>query len=249
MSRRFSVAAFLATLAQAQSPDEVIAGLCRSESASPSDYSGTDYAPRILEPFASPFLFTLTSSQPDGSTADAFWLTDDEGAVLELNPSPTAASATFDLTALQPPLFGAYVHYGPPLCRVAMANMTYSLDGRIERFYAENYDNCCPTSDFPPDVLAAATPNVTVDYATLTGTVTYTLSPNHPVPFVYARGPGGRLLAYDEPAEVTQVETHTLTVTGLSPYGTTFQGCAPLGGLAVCSEMSLTSTITASLRE
>ena len=54
---------------------------------------------------------------------------------------------------------------------------------------------------------------------------------------------------YDEPAEVTQVETHTLTVTGLSPYGTTFQGCAPLGGLAVCSEMSLTSTITASLRE
>lgn len=243
-------------LAHAQAGDgdssQLIANLCQSstDSRTPYDYAGTQYAPVISQSVTAPLELTV-STTVDG--ADAFWLHDDDGELIAFQAVDplgvvTARSATFSIASRAPLVVTAFVHYAADDCKTAQSSMVYTYDGQIDRHYRETIDNY-GSSMWPSNITALSTPVVAVDYAARTASVAVTILDDYSVPMVYLRGSGNELLGFGRPGPTPgTVVTYTLSVSNLPQWGTSVRGCAPLGGAEFCTQVHLTADIIAHLR-
>jgi len=234
----------------AQTDADAIAALCApTDSASPHDFATTSFAPIVTLSPSSPLTITLSTTE---SGADAYWMHDDDNDLMAFaSVTGTAATHTFDVSARQPRVVTAFVHYASPSCRVAASNVTYTLDGQIMRYFAAN-DNY-GASTWPTAQVTASTPTLAVTYGSYDGTdrsatVSVAIATNYLVPMVYARGPAGELLSFGRPATGVAGYTYTLEIQSFPPFTTALFGCAALGGAEVCTQFPLVSTITSALK-
>ena len=99
-------------LVHATSPAEQIANLtCYDTLSTATHYRNAEsqYMPVITNDPTAPLTIALSSTE---ANADAFWLHNDDGDLIA--SSFGSSSATFDISAFQPKVVTAFVHYSSP---------------------------------------------------------------------------------------------------------------------------------------
>ena len=129
------VATWLAALSRAQDAGDgdaspLIAALCHTDTAVPSSYADTAYAPVITQ--SGPLELTVSTTL---GGADAFWLHDDDGELLGFQAVNVvmARTATFSIARTAPLRVTAFAHYADG-CRIAESRSFYTSDGEIDCF-------------------------------------------------------------------------------------------------------------------
>jgi len=179
---------------------------------------------------------TVTVSVPaSAAAANAVWISDAYGTVLDYTGSPTGT----DIFTMPEGINDVKAHAAMGCMRVSDPTTFLTWQGLVDTFQSGNYDGF-GGGGWSQSQIEEANLTLSADYATRTASFSLTNATG--IPFMYFKSSSGSILSY---AETTSGSSFTATI---SDWETAIFGCAPMGDTMQCQEADLSSQIIASLK-